>query len=66
MANFVSKIIIYLICFVICLFGLGAFDFNRFIKQNKVTEAWVLYFVISICLTYLLGQFVMSIFYFMN
>lgn len=60
------KIIIYMICFVICMFGLKAFDFNRFIKKNNIIEAWVLYFVLALCLTYLLGQFMMSIIVYFN
>lgn len=66
MRIFAMKVIVYLICFVICLFGLRALDYNRFIKQNKVVEAWVLYFVLALILTYLLGQFVMSVTYYFN
>lgn len=64
MRDFYTRVIVYLICFVICMFGLKAFDFNRFIKSNHVKEAWVLYFIICIALTYLLGQFVMSVTYY--
>ena len=66
MREFTLKIVVYLICFIICMYGLGAFDFSRFIKKNKNTEAWVLYFVIAMCLTYILGQFMMSIIYWFN
>lgn len=66
MTNFVSKIIVYLISFLISLYGLSAIDFNRLLKKNKVKEAWVLYFVLSICLAYLFGQFIISITYFFN
>lgn len=66
MREFYIRVIVYLICFVISLFGLKAFDFNRFIKQNKSLEAWVLYFIISICMAYLLGQFMMDIIYYFN
>lgn len=66
MNTYISKIIIYLICFVICLFGLDAFDFNRVIKKNKTAQAWVLYFIIAFVLTYLLGQFMFSIILFFN
>lgn len=63
---FVSKIVIYLICFIISMLGLRAFDFNRIIKKNRVSEAWILYLVIAFCLTYLLGQFIMSVTYIFN
>lgn len=66
MSDFITKIIIYLICFIFSLYGLRALDFNRIIKKNSVVEARVLYFLISIALTYIIGQFVMSIMYTLN
>lgn len=66
MADFITKIIIYLLCFVISLFGLKALDFNRIIKKNSVLEARVLYFLIAIIFTYILSQFLISIMYTLN
>ena len=66
MNNFIYRILIYLICFVLSLFGLKALDFNRIIKKNSVVEARVLYFLIAISLTYIIGQFVISIMYTLN
>lgn len=66
MAGFISNIIVYLICFMITMFGLSAFDFNRIIKKNMAIQAWVLYFIIAFIITYLLGQFMMAIIYHLN
>lgn len=66
MNDFIIKIVIYLLCFAITLYGLNAFDFNRFIKKNKTKEAWILYFLIVIIITYLFGQFIMSVTYYFN
>lgn len=66
MNTYISKIIIYLICFVVSLFGLSAFDFNRIIKKNNIAQAWVLYFIIALVLTYILGQLMFSIIIFFN
>lgn len=66
MSKFVYKIILYLLCYIFVMLGLSAFDFNRFIKQNRVIEARVLYLIISFVLTYLLGSFLMDIIYFFN
>ena len=66
MSGFITKILIYLICFVATLFGLSAFDFNRIIKQNRVAHAWVLYYIIAFVITYILGQFIMSIMYYIG
>lgn len=66
MNKFYLKIAIYVLSLVLCAFGLNAIDFNRFIKQNKVGEARVLYFVLLIVLTYLFGQFIMSVMIYFN
>lgn len=66
MSKFYYKIVLYLLCYVLVMFGLNAFDYNRFIKQNRVVEARVLYLIISFVLTYLLGSFLMDIIYFFN
>lgn len=66
MNTYISRIIVYLICFIISLFGLQAFDFNRLIKKNKIAQAWVLYFILAFVLTYILGQFMFSIIIFFN
>lgn len=66
MKDFYIRVIIYFVCFGISLFGLSALDFSKFIKKNKVTETWVLYFVVGACMAYLLGQFLMAIIYRFN
>ena len=66
MRLFIFKILVYLLCLITSLYGLQALDFNRFLKQNKAVEARVLYFILAISLTYILGQFMMSIIYYFN
>lgn len=66
MKEFIIRIIIYLLCFALSLYGLNAFDFNRFIKKNHISEARVLYVIIAIALTYILGQFLISVVYTLN
>lgn len=63
MIDFYIKVGIYFISFILSLFGLNAIDFNRFVKQGKITQAQVLYFVLACSLAYLLGSFIMSIMY---
>lgn len=48
------------------LFGMNSFDYNRFIKQGKVAQGWILYFAIAFALAYLVGSFLMSIIYYFN
>ena len=63
MIDFYLKVGIYFISFILSLFGLNALDFNRFVKQGKVAQAQLLYFVIACALAYLFGSFIMSIMY---
>lgn len=48
------------------LFGMSSFDYNRFIKQGKVSQGWILYFAVAFALAYLVGSFLMSIIYYFN
>ena len=66
MYNFYAKVLMYLFCFAVSLFGLNAIDLNRFIKQGKVGSAQILYLILACCLGYLLANFFMSIIYFYN
>lgn len=64
MLKFYLRVIVYLLSFAISLYGLNALDFNRLLKKNSVVKAWVLYFVLGMCMAYLLGSFLMSIIYY--
>ena len=63
MIDFYLRVIIYLICFMLSLYGLSALDFSRFLKQGKVLPAQVLYYILACSLAYLLGNFLMAIIY---
>ena len=66
MTEYIIKIIIYILCYLLVLYGLNAFDFNRFVKKGHIQEARILYFVVSMAITYLIGEFVMSVIYYFN
>ena len=66
MYKFYLKVGIYIICFIFSLFGMGSFDFNRFVKQGKLAQSWILYFLVAFSLAYLSGSFLMSIIYYFN
>ena len=63
MFEFYLRVGIYFLCFLLALFGMNGLDFNRFIRQGKVAQAQVLYFVISCALAYLMGNFLMALIY---
>lgn len=66
MKQFIYKITIYLLSFVLSMFGLNSLDFSKFLKKNKVSEAWILYFILACGLAYLLGSFIIQIMYSFN
>ncbi|MBQ6334267.1 MAG: DUF1146 domain-containing protein [Erysipelotrichaceae bacterium] len=63
MLEFYLRVAIYFFCFLLALIGMNALDFNRFIKQGKVVQAQILYFVICCALAYLMGNFLMALIY---
>lgn len=64
MSTFYIRVIIYLLCFFLSMYGLMALDFSKFILKGKVRQTYVLYFVLACSLAYLFGNFLMSIIYF--
>ena len=64
MLKFYLRTFIYLFCFVLTLVGLSAFDYNRFIKSNRVVSSWVLYFIVAFSLAFLFGSFLISVIYY--
>ena len=64
MFDFYLRAGIYFFCFLIVLFGMSALDFNRFIRQGKIAQAQILYFIVSCALAYLMGSFLMSLIYY--
>ena len=64
MIDFYKEVIVYLVCFIFALFGLSGLDFNKAIKQGKIAQAYILYFLLACAIAYLSGQFLMSIIYY--
>ena len=64
MFDFYIRVAVYFICFILAIFGMSGLDFNRFVKQGKVAQAMILYFVICCALAYLMGSFLMSLIYY--
>ena len=63
MLDFYLKVMIYFFCFLLSLYGMSALDFNRFVKQGKVAQAQILYFVICCCMAYLMGSLMIAVMY---
>ena len=66
MLRFWLKVLVYIVCFIFSFFGLSGLDFNRFLKQGKTAQGFILYFLICFALAYLVGNFLMGIIYYFN
>lgn len=66
MLNFYLKVLIYMVMFAVSLYGLSAFDFNRFLKRNSGANGAILYILIALIMGFLLGEFIINITYFFN
>ena len=64
MNNFIYRVIIYLISFLLSLYALNGLDYSKFIKKNRVQEAWLLYFLIAMALGYLVGSMLINLIYY--
>ena len=64
MFEFYIRVAVFIFSFLLSLYGLNALDFNRFIRQGKVMQGQVLYFILAASLSYLLGSFLMSMIYY--
>ena len=64
MFEFYIRVAVFFFSFLLSLYGLNALDFNRFIRQGKVMQEQVLYFILAASLSYLLGSFLMSMIYY--
>jgi len=60
MAQFYVRAGIYAMTFLLSFYGLGAFDFNRFLKQGHTVQAQILYAILVLALAYLSGSFILS------
>lgn len=54
------NIIIYIISVLLAMFGLQAFDFERFLRKGRIGQFYVFYIVVSVALGYLFAQFILN------
>ena len=66
MFDFYVRVFIYFFCFLLSLYALNALDFNRFLKQGRVLQGQILFFLLAAALAYLTGNFLMSMIFYFN
>ena len=66
MRNFIIKLIIYMVCFGISMYGLGALNYEKFLRSGKTMQAQVLFIIIAMSIAWLMSQFLINITYFLQ
>ena len=56
------KPIIYALLLPLSIYALDALNFEKLLKKNKVMQARILYFILSIVLTYFMVSFIYDFF----
>ncbi len=61
--TFLARSIVYIACFAASWYGLGAFHYEKILRQNHVRQAQVLYILLCMGLAYLSGSFLLAFMY---
>ena len=52
------ELIIYMLSFIISAFAVKAIPFNKFLDHNRPKEAWILYLLTVLALTFCIGTLI--------
>ena len=66
MLRFWLRVLVYFVSFIASMYGLSALDFNRLLKKNKPAAGQILYILIGFAMAYLIGNFIISLIYYLN
>jgi len=58
------KFILYLFIIPFVIWSLEALNFNKIVKNNKPVQAKNLYIIFSLCISYIIVQFIEQLIYF--
>ena len=61
--KFILRVALYLICYVISMYGWMAIDFSKLIHKGKTWQAQLLLIALSMSTAYLMAQFIMALLY---
>ena len=51
------KFCLYIFCLIVVMFAIDGVNINAIFKKNQVIKARLFYFIIILCMTYLLANF---------
>lgn len=58
-----AKLCIYIFCSILVIWSIDAVNINAIFKKNQVLKAQVFYFILALCLIYLLSNFIYDFVY---
>ncbi|MGL5268700.1 MAG: hypothetical protein ACRC8P_02905 [Spiroplasma sp.] len=54
------ELVVYVLSFIVSAFAVKAIPFNKFLDHSKVKEAWVLYLLTVLVLTFCIGTLIIK------
>ena len=51
------KFLLYILCLIIVMYAFDGVNINSIFKKNQVIKARIFYFILVLCLTYILANF---------
>ena len=57
-----AKIFIYLFSLVVVIWSIDSVNITQIFKKNKIVQAKIFYFILALCLTELLTEFIYNVF----
>lgn len=58
-----AKLCIYIFCSILVIWSIDAVNINAIFKKNQVLKSQVFYFILALCLIYLLSNFIYDFIY---
>lgn len=56
----IVNIIVYIISVLLAMYGLSCFDYEKWLKKNKVREFYIFFIMASVSLGYLFASFILN------
>ena len=58
-----AKLCVYIFCSILVIWSIDAVNINAIFKKTKVLKAQIFYFILALCLIYLLSNFIYDFIY---
>lgn len=56
----IIEMVLYVVCVMFAMYGLSAFDFEKYIRKNRTREFYIFYLMTALALGYLVAKFIIT------